>query len=81
MGGGLHRSNPTVEKARATWPHQKPEDAFIAHRLLLDNYIAPHPSLSFQSVTNCNCVQHSPLLCCVKDYVPHLLYKGFNCLP
>ena len=35
-GGGLHRSNPTVEKAHATWPHQKPEAAFIAHRLLLD---------------------------------------------
>ena len=35
--GGLHRSNPTVEKAHAMWPHQKPEIAFIAHRLLLDD--------------------------------------------
>ena len=35
-GGGLHWSNPTIEKAQATWPHQKPEVAFIAHRLLLD---------------------------------------------
>ena len=35
-GGGLHQSNPTVEKAHATWPHQKPEAAFIAHKLLLD---------------------------------------------
>ena len=36
-GGGLHQSNLTVEKAQATWPHQKPEVAFIAHRLLLDH--------------------------------------------
>ena len=36
-GGGLHRSNPTVEKAQATWPHQKLQVAFIACRLLLDN--------------------------------------------
>ena len=35
-GGGLHRSNPTVKKAHATWPHQEPEAAFIAHRLLLE---------------------------------------------
>jgi hypothetical protein len=39
MDGGDQRrgSDPTVEKAQATWPHQKPEAAFIAHRLLLDN--------------------------------------------
>ena len=36
-GGGLHRSNPTVEKEQATWPHQKPKATFIAHRLLLDH--------------------------------------------
>ena len=35
-GGGLHRSNLTVEKAHTTWPHQKPEAAFIVHKLLLD---------------------------------------------
>ena len=39
----LHRwfkkkvSNPTIVKAQATWPHEKGEAAFIAHRLLLDN--------------------------------------------
>ena len=32
----LHWSNPTVENAQATWPHQKPKAPFIAHRLLLD---------------------------------------------
>jgi hypothetical protein len=40
-GSGRRRleegSDPTVEKAQATWPHHKPEAAFIAHRLLLDN--------------------------------------------
>jgi hypothetical protein len=36
-GGDLGRgSDPTVEKAQVMWPHQKPEAAFIAHRLLLD---------------------------------------------
>ena len=44
MGGGLHRLNPTVEKAQATWPHQKSEVAFIAHRLLLDkDWYILHP--------------------------------------
>ena len=46
----LHRSNPTVENAQATWPHQKPEAAFIAHRLLLDNLIAKEANEDAQFV-------------------------------
>jgi hypothetical protein len=48
-GGDLGRgSDPTVEKAQAMCPHQKPEAAFIAHRLLLDNHLLSKGVLSLR---------------------------------